>query len=680
MKILALFAGIGGLEKGLEAAGVGHTVAQCEIDPFCRRVLARWWPDAERFEDVRTLGKPRTHRSPGVIDLICGGFPCQPWSTAGQRKGTDDERHLWPEFARLVREFRPKWVVGENVAALLAGRERSKCKACRRGKVSARTVNACLGCGETFSVSETTCGACEGDEVETREIPAGPCPACDGTGIIEARAPGIAEALADLAAAGYDVAWDCVPAAAVGAPHRRDRVFILAWRRDVCAPPLDVSEAWARAVRAVRERYGASEGEQWPTPMVPNGGRSIAHATISGRTAYNADGKKVQVDLAAAVRIAEPDAKAWRGWPAGQWPTPRASENENRQTKPTPSQLRGEHGMNLATAVNAPHLWPTPQAQDGSLAGGVASRHNHQPTLPAAVKTWPGWPAGTWPTPAAGLPNDGESPETWLARKAHHAGKDDNATRAGVPLAIAAKMGTMWPAGPRQPQHAWEPPRTAKGVPDRAKRLRALGNAVVPQAAEAVGLALRGIADGVGSDTARPMVARLDAGRWVAPQTGLFDTVEVSRFPRAGTVRGGVAYELTPCAPISSLEQGWFPPTAALGHSDRMAECPPTAGMADRVARGVGGNLLEQVARTFWPTPMSRDGKDTGDMTRVNARDGRPADTLPRVVFDAHPGEIAPLSPDWVETLMGLPVGWTAVVDSGAEVSDEAVQGQGVVG
>jgi DNA (cytosine-5)-methyltransferase 1 len=182
MRIGSLFAGIGGLELGLEWAGVGETVWQVEQDPFCRRVLAKHWPRAERFEDVKDVGAHNL--SP--VDLICGGFPCTDISLAGKGAGLEGEASgLWWEFARVIRDLRPRFVVLENVAALL-GR-------------------------------------------------------------------GFGRVLGALAESGYDAEWDCVPAAAVGAPHRRDRVFVVAWR---------VSDAVGDAIRLEPER---GEGAAYAT-------------------------------------------------------------------------------------------------------------------------------------------------------------------------------------------------------------------------------------------------------------------------------------------------------------------------------------------------------------------------------------------------------------------------------
>lgn len=116
MNVLDLFSGIGGFSLGLERAGM-RTVAFCEIDPYCRAVLRKHWPNVPIFEDVRTLTGADV---PGV-DVICGGFPCQDVSVAGKRAGLDGTRSgLWVEFARIIREIQPRFVVVENTPGLLS--------------------------------------------------------------------------------------------------------------------------------------------------------------------------------------------------------------------------------------------------------------------------------------------------------------------------------------------------------------------------------------------------------------------------------------------------------------------------------------------------------------------------------------------------------------------------------
>jgi len=119
MRVLDLFSGIGGFSLGLERAGM-ETVAFCEVDQFCRKLLRQNFAGIPIYEDIRTLRKSRLEAD-GIrgIDLICGGFPCQPFSNAGKRKGKDDNRDLWPEMFRVIQECGPAWVIGENVAGFV---------------------------------------------------------------------------------------------------------------------------------------------------------------------------------------------------------------------------------------------------------------------------------------------------------------------------------------------------------------------------------------------------------------------------------------------------------------------------------------------------------------------------------------------------------------------------------
>lgn len=120
MNVLSLFSGIGGLKLGLERAGM-TTVGQVEIDPFCRRVLAKHWPEVPRHDDVRTAVEWWQSEDRPRVDVICGGFPCQDISNAGLREGIEGQRSgLWVKLRDTVRHVRPRYVVLENVAAILA--------------------------------------------------------------------------------------------------------------------------------------------------------------------------------------------------------------------------------------------------------------------------------------------------------------------------------------------------------------------------------------------------------------------------------------------------------------------------------------------------------------------------------------------------------------------------------
>lgn len=161
LKVGSLFTGIGGLDLGVEAAlGQCHIAWQVEINDHCRGILRQHWPNARQYGDIRNF--PANAEQ---VDLICGGFPCQPHSQAGKRKGMQDERWLWPEYRSVIAMQLPCIVFIENVPGL--------------------------------------------------------------------RTSGLSTVLADLAQLGYDAAWDCFSANEVGAPHRRQRLFVFAYNNAV---------------------------------------------------------------------------------------------------------------------------------------------------------------------------------------------------------------------------------------------------------------------------------------------------------------------------------------------------------------------------------------------------------------------------------------------------------------
>lgn len=160
MNHFSLFSGIGGFDLASQWMG-WNNVGHCEIDPFCQKVLRFHFPSSHQYGDIRQLDGTKYR---GQIDVLSGGFPCQPFSTAGRRRGTEDNRFLWPEMLRVIREMQPTWIVAENV----------------RGIVS-----------------------------------------IDGGMVFE-------RVCSELEANGYEVQPLCIPACAVGAPHRRERIWFVA--------------------------------------------------------------------------------------------------------------------------------------------------------------------------------------------------------------------------------------------------------------------------------------------------------------------------------------------------------------------------------------------------------------------------------------------------------------------
>lgn len=177
MNHISLFSGIGGFDLAAEWMG-WNNLAHCEWNPFGQKILKHYWPNAKSYTDIRDFDATKYR---GHVDIISGGFPCQPFSLAGKRGGAEDDRYLWPEMLRVIDEARPAWVVGENVAGLLTMEQPD-------GVLRMESEDHL--CEEVEMVLETIIGGLEG--------------------------------------IGYGAQAFVIPACAVNAPHRRDRLWIVA--------------------------------------------------------------------------------------------------------------------------------------------------------------------------------------------------------------------------------------------------------------------------------------------------------------------------------------------------------------------------------------------------------------------------------------------------------------------
>jgi DNA (cytosine-5)-methyltransferase 1 len=224
LNVLSLFAGIGGIELGLERSGMA-TVGQVEINPYCQQVLARHWPEVPRHDDVLTVTEWWQSKERPRVDVICGGFPCQDISNTGARAGiTGAKSSLWGAMAIAIRDLRPRYVVIENVAALLVR--------------------------------------------------------------------GFDTVLADLHALGFDAEWSVLSACAMGAPHTRERLFVLAYPHDS-----GLQAGGASGVRNGREVVGRRIGAEYLyAPAKPSGSEGGTNWTTEPELDRLADGLSDRMD------------------------------------------------------------------------------------------------------------------------------------------------------------------------------------------------------------------------------------------------------------------------------------------------------------------------------------------------------------------------------------------------
>ena len=232
MNHASLFSGIGGAEVAASMMG-WQNLFHCEIQEFPRKVLDYWFPNSESYEDITKTDFTKWH---GKVDVLTGGFPCQPFSLAGRRKGADDNRYLWPQMLRAIRQIHPTWVVGENVAGIKTMVE--SCQVTQMGRTDYLFEENHLYREESRFTLDKIC--------------------------------------ADLEAEGYSVQPIVIPACAIGAPHRRDRVWIVAHTQCDGHSPQGHGNQRARAKKS-------EERQDRPQPRSRRLGSGSAPSYTSGK-------------------------------------------------------------------------------------------------------------------------------------------------------------------------------------------------------------------------------------------------------------------------------------------------------------------------------------------------------------------------------------------------------------
>ena len=391
LKVLDLFSGLGGFSLGLERTGKYKTVAFCEIDKYCTLLLQKHWKGVKIYNDVKKITKEK-FETDGIEfpDIITGGFPCQPFSVAGKQKGTSDDRHLWPEMFRIIKTFKPRFVIGENVPGI---------------------VNIQDGV-----VFETVC--------------------------------------TDLESQGYEVQPFNIPAAAVGAPHQRKRIWIIATHSDYTGDR-------ASKYETNENRQKINEGRQGQSQFESSG--------------YSKDLENSRRTLQQGTELRETNEDEVRKGYANQ---------HQRSSSSSESNVANAKGS--GTRENDEGLW--------SRTSGVSGRQETSGTKTDVANANARLSNGTYEeVQSRGQTFDTSSEgSTDVANTESSIGHDFySIARNGEP-----SLQEIFGDGSSLPRESswWdvEPNvgRVAHGIPGRVHRLKGLGNSIIPQIVEEIGKAI----------------------------------------------------------------------------------------------------------------------------------------------------------------------------------------------
>lgn len=369
LRTLDLFSGIGGFSLGLDSTGYFETVAFCEIEEFPCKVLNKHWPEVPIYNDVRELSYEKLQADGLIsrrrgIDVICGGYPCQPFSVAGRQKGEEDPRHLWPEYFRLIRELRPSYVIGENV----------------------------------------------GGHIRL----------------------GLDSVLEDLDSENYTVRCFSVEAASLGAPHRRERIFWIA-----------VSDTQSER-RGGRDR-GGRRAEQWELLKTEQEGRTLGREAERCSELPGQEGEGETTDVADA-------------------------SSNGRDAKRTDQETRGT----LGGSIEGRMLESEGSGSRSEVSGTEHATDTHSEGLEGTEK-------------ARNSEEERTIAEQFTARQGAKRSEEERGETAfesylgGGNDGISAWLDGSWERGI---------PRVAPTNKLRVPRLKALGNAVLPQLVYMVGMTI----------------------------------------------------------------------------------------------------------------------------------------------------------------------------------------------
>jgi len=414
LKILDLFSGLGGFSLGLERTGRYKTVAFCEIDKYCTLLLQKHWKGIKVYNDVKKITK-EGFEADGIEspDIITGGFPCQPFSVAGKQKGTSDDRHLWPEMFRIIKAFKPRFVIGENVPGI---------------------VNIQDGV-----VFETVC--------------------------------------TDLESQGYEVQPFNIPAAAVGAPHQRKRIWIIATLAD------SVSNDERREISRSDEEKGRVQEEHRSKDSASGifSRTSEIRKSNNGYEAMENSGRTLQ--QGSSIREKNEDEVGKENANQHQRSSSSSESNvANADTRLSDGQKkelqsRGQASISSREGENVAN------AKSISSDGREIGQHSEE----SREKRKIGIEVGGVSSDRQKLANTDSERLERLGQSSRQFNETSSSTSCSEERQRQVGQG-WWEFEPNVG-------RVAHGVPGRVHRLKALGNSIVPQIAEEIGRAIIKAAD-----------------------------------------------------------------------------------------------------------------------------------------------------------------------------------------